>query len=279
MDLRISVACSRFGPRAGTPLSTVPTGLSAGEPDEFNGRGDRLEVIDCGAAWDENKPGRLCGRHGSLLRPRRRIDQKQIRTLFSSRLYRVGADLPSGPPWGQDDRGRSAMGDEEFHKTDKQKTKTKMTAKSRARRRAKTSITSARSARKRTANRNAEILKEAADKLVQTGTEWGGRAPTAGKEKASNGRRGGKEIAIQHRRTVVLAMRRVSPPIYIREIAKRLGVSKTTIMSDIAAIREEAGSFEVSERKAMIWDTEQFYAQLWARRCGGTRLTRPRREN
>ena len=37
-------------------------GLIAGEPDEFNGRGDRLEVIDCGAAWDENKPGRLCGR-------------------------------------------------------------------------------------------------------------------------------------------------------------------------------------------------------------------------
>ena len=142
------------------------------------------------------------------------------------------------------------------------KTKTKMTTKSRARRRAKTSITSARSARKRTANRNAESLKEASDKLVQTGTEEGGRAPPAGKEKASNGMGRERDITTQHRRTVVLAMRRVSPPIYIREIAKRLGVAKTTIMSDIAAIREEAGSFEVSERKAMIWDTEQFYAQI-----------------
>ena len=137
-----------------------------------------------------------------------------------------------------------------------------MTTKSRARRRAKTSITSARSARKRTAKHNAESLKEASDKLVQTGTEEGGRAPPAGKEKASNGMGRERDITTQHRRTVVLAMRRVSPPIYIREIAKRLGVSKTTIMSDIAAIREEAGSFEVSERKAMIWDTEQFYAQI-----------------
>ena len=69
-----------------------------------------------------------------------------------------------------------------------------------------------------------------------------------------------RDITTQHRRTVVLAMRRVFPPIYIREIAKRLGVSKTTIMSDITAIREEADSFEVAERNAMIWDTEQFYA-------------------
>ena len=103
---------------------------------------------------------------------------------------------------------------------------------------------------------------EAADKLVQTGTEGGGRGCPAEKEKASNGRGADRDLAIQHRRTVVLSLRRVFPPIYIREIAKRLGVSKTTITSDLAAIREEAGSFEVSERKAMIWDTEQFYAQI-----------------
>ena len=33
-------------------------------------------------------------------------------------------------------------------------------------------------------------------------------------------------------------------------------------MSDMAAIREEAGGFEIGERKAMMWDAEQFYAQI-----------------
>ena len=103
---------------------------------------------------------------------------------------------------------------------------------------------------------------EAADKLVQTGTEGGGRGCPAEKEKASNGRGADRDLAIQHRRTVVLSLRRVFPPMPVRAIAKRLGVSTTTIMSDMAAIREEAGGFEIGERKAMMWDAEQFYAQI-----------------
>ena len=80
-------------------------GIIAGVLDEFNGRGDRLEVIDCGAAWKENKFGRSCGSHGGLLRPRRRIDQKQICTLFSSRIENV----PKPRRLSRDDHGRSGL--------------------------------------------------------------------------------------------------------------------------------------------------------------------------
>ena len=80
--------------------------------------------------------------------------------------------------------------------------------------------------------------------------------------KRGNGRARAKDLAIRERRRLVMKKRLVWPPTPIKQIAKELGVSENTVMSDLEDIRNEHVEIFSGRRSAELAGTliEQYDA-------------------